>query len=107
MAEGFAVDTEEIRAHAAKLQALRQRVAAIRSASASISSNEAAYGVLCAWMAEILERRHQRQDQLFADVERNLARAAEELMHTSQEYAEADDTAARRIRRAGRMEDSP
>lgn len=107
MAEGFAVDIEEIRAHAAKLQALRQRVAAIRSASASIGSNEAAYGVLCAWMAEILERRHQRQNQLFADVERNLARAAEALTRTSQEYAETDDTAAHRIRRAGRTEDSP
>jgi hypothetical protein len=36
MADGFAVEVEEIRAHAAKLEALRHRFGAIKSAGASI-----------------------------------------------------------------------
>jgi hypothetical protein len=101
MADGFAVDVEEIRAHPAKLEALRQRFGSIRSASASVGSNDAAYGILCGWMAGILERRHQRQDQLFAYVEENLGRAADALTRTSREYTDIDDSAADRIRRAG------
>ncbi|MEU4238634.1 type VII secretion target [Actinoplanes sp. NPDC026619] len=103
MAEGFSVEIEEIRAHAAKLDALRQRFGAIKSASASIGSNDAAYGLLCSWMAGILERRHQKQDQLFTHVESNLDRAAQALIKTSQEYADVDDSAAGRIRRAGQL----
>ncbi|GAA2606030.1 type VII secretion target [Paractinoplanes durhamensis] len=103
MADGFAVDAQEIRAHAAKLEALRQRFGAIKSASASIGSNDAAYGILCSWMAGILERRHQRQNELYAHVEANLGRAADALIRTSQEYGDIDDKAAGRIRRAGQL----
>lgn len=103
MSEGFAVEVQEIRAHAAKLEALRQRFGAIRAASASIGSNDAAYGILCSWMAGILESRHQRQSQLFAYVEENLGRAADALIRTSQDYADIDNVAADRIRRSGQL----
>jgi hypothetical protein len=99
--DGFAVEIAEIHGHAAQVAALRQRFAAVRTASAGIAQDDAAYGVLCGWMASILERRHVRQDELIAYVEENLALAAEALDRTAQDYAAADDAAASRIRRAG------
>jgi hypothetical protein len=100
MADGFSVDVQEIRAHAARLEALRQRFGAVTSASASIGSNDEAYGVLCGWLAGVLERRHQRQNQLFGYVEENLGLAAAALVRTGQDYADIDAAAADRIHRA-------
>jgi|SRR4051812_14530666 hypothetical protein len=100
---GFVAELQEIQSHAAKLEAFRQRFGAIKSASLSISSDEAAYGVLCGWMAGILGRRQQRQGQLLTYVEDNLSLAATALMRTSREYADVDDSAAGRIRRAGQL----
>ncbi|MBL7257243.1 type VII secretion target [Paractinoplanes lichenicola] len=102
MAEGFSVEAEQLRAHAAKLEALRQRVDNIKAASASIAADDAAFGLLCGWMADVLERRHQRQNQLFAHVEKNLGLAADALIRTGQGYADVDDAAAERILTATR-----
>jgi hypothetical protein len=101
MTDGFSVDAQQIRAHAARVDAVQQRFAAVKAASAAIAQDDAAYGILCAWMSSILEKRHVRQDQLFAYVEENLRLAADALIRTGQDYDEADDGAARRIRRAG------
>jgi hypothetical protein len=101
MADGFAVDVAQIRAHVARIDAVQQRFGAVKSASAAISQDDAAYGVLCGWMAGILERRHVRQDQLIAYVEENLRLAADSLIKVSEDYSTADDTAAQRITRAG------
>ncbi|UQU63948.1 hypothetical protein COUCH_34050 [Couchioplanes caeruleus] len=103
MADGFTVDAAQLRAHAAKVDAVQRRFAAVKGASAAIAQDDAAYGMLCAWMSAILERRHVRQDQLVAYVEENLALAAEALIRTGDDYDQADGTAADRVRRAGRL----
>ena len=101
MADGFSVDARQIRAHATRIDAVQQRFAAVKAASAAIAQDDEAYGLLCGWMSAILEKRHVRQDQLYAYVEENLRLAADALIRTSQDYDEVDDGAARRIRQAG------
>lgn len=100
MADGFAVDALQIRAHGARIEDLQQRFGAVKAASAAIAADNQAYGLLCGWMAAILERRHARHDQLIAYVEENLRLAAESLIRTSQDYEEVDNAAAERVRRA-------
>lgn len=102
MADGFAVDVAEMRAHAARVEAVRQRFGAVRAASAAIAADDAAYGRLCGWIGGVLEQRHVRQEGLLAYVEENLRLAAEALARTGQDYERADDSAAERIRRSGR-----
>jgi hypothetical protein len=101
MSDGFMVDAQQIRAHAAKVDGVQQRFAAVRAASTAIVQDDAAYGLLCGWMAGILEARHAKQNELYAYVEENLRLASDALIRTSQDYEVADDAAAERIRRAG------
>lgn len=101
MPDGFSVDVQQIRAHAARIEAVQQRFGAVRAASAAIAQDDAAYGMLCGWMAGILERRHVRQDNLIAYVAENLRLASDALIRTGQDYDEVDDAAAKRLRRAG------
>ena len=101
MADGFAVDAQQIRQHAAKIEAIQQRFASVRAASTAIAQDDAAYGMLCGWIAGILEARHVRQNELIAYVEENLRLAADALVATSADYDRADDEAAGRLRRAG------
>ncbi len=101
MTDGFSVDAQQIRAHATKVDAIQQRFAAVKSASSAIVADDAAYGLLCGWMAGILEARHAKQNELYAYVEENLRLASDALIRTSQDYEVADDAAANRIRSAG------
>lgn len=103
MADGFSVDVPQIRAHAAKVDAVQQRFGAVTSASTAIAQDDAAFGLLCGWMSAILEHRHARQDQLIAYVEENLRLASEALIATGQDYDRSDDNAASNIRRAGNL----
>jgi hypothetical protein len=101
MTDGFAVDAAQIRAHAARLQAIQDRFGAVKDASAAINADTAAYGMLCGWISATLEQRHVRQDSLFAYVEENLRRAAAALVSTSDDYERTDRAAADRVRQAG------
>lgn len=101
MADGFTVDADQIRRHAAHIDAIQQQFGAIRSASAAIARDDQAFGLLCAWMAGILEGRHARQDQLYAKAEENLRIAADALAGVGQGYDATDEAAAERIHRAG------
>ena len=103
MADGFAADVPQLRAHAAKIDAVQEQFAAVKAASAAISEDDAAYGRLCGWISAILQRRHERQDQLLAYVEENLHLAADALIATGRDYAQVDDRAAQRLRQAGRL----
>ncbi|KUL21415.1 hypothetical protein [Actinoplanes awajinensis] len=86
MADGIAAEIEQIRAHAANIEALRGRFVAVKGASAQIAGDSAAYGLLCGWIAGILEGRHTRQDELIAFVEENLSLVAEGLHKTADNY---------------------
>ncbi|MEU8424472.1 hypothetical protein AB0C15_26735 [Micromonospora sp. NPDC048835] len=86
MAEGLQVDTDEIRAHARTIEALREQFDAIKAASAHISQDDRAYGLLCGWISGILESRHTRQDELIAGVEENLWLVVDGLYRTGEAY---------------------
>lgn len=101
MTDGFAADAAQIRAHAARLGAVRDRFRAVNGASAAINADSAAYGMLCGWIATILEERHARQDELFAYVEENLRLASTALVATGDDYDRTDSAAADRLRQAG------
>ncbi|MFG2050816.1 type VII secretion target [Micromonospora sp. NPDC048935] len=95
MNDGFAVDADEIRAHARNIEALAGRFAAVRAASAHITQDDSAYGLLCGWIAGVLADKHARQDELFAAVEENLTLAASGLRQTADGYDTVDgDNAA-------------
>ncbi|MFC3503277.1 hypothetical protein ACFOOK_20180 [Micromonospora krabiensis] len=101
MSDGFAVDAEQIRAHARNIEALRSRFSAVKGASAHIVQDDAAYGQLCGWIAGILESRHARQDELVAYVEENLSLVVKGLGTTADNYDNADADADNTIRKAG------
>lgn len=99
--DGFLVDAAQIRRHAAQLEAVRARFGAVKSASAHIAQDDAAYGLLCGWLPAVLEGRHQRQDSLLAYVEENLALAADALTAVASAYEDVDAGAANAIHQAG------
>ena len=99
-ATGFAVDSAQVRAHAAALDGLRDRFGAITAAGAAISQDSAAYGLLCGWMSAILEQRHRAHDELYAYLEENLQLASDSLRAAAEQYDEVDATAADRLRKA-------
>ncbi|WP_433271626.1 type VII secretion target [Actinosynnema sp. CS-041913] len=86
MTDGYAVDVEQIRGHAANIEALKARFEAVKAASSHISGDDQAYGLLCGWISGVLEGRHVQQDEVVAYVEENLALAAESLRQTAAEY---------------------
>lgn len=101
MSDDYEVDTAQIRAHAAKLEALQARFDAVKGASAHIARDDAAYGLLCGWIAGVLEGRHVRQDELVAYLRENLSLAAESLRTAADNYDTADSGAADLMARVG------
>ncbi|AGZ46446.1 type VII secretion target [Actinoplanes friuliensis] len=101
MADGFQVDAAQIRRHIAGLEAVRSRFGAVKSASAAISQDDGAYGLLCSWLPAVLEGRHRRQDELLAYVEENLTLAADSLTAVAGDYEDTDNAAADAVRKAG------
>ncbi|MEO3748837.1 type VII secretion target [Plantactinospora sp. B5E13] len=97
MTNGFGVAAEQIRAHARNVEAVQQRFGAVKAASAHIERNDAAYGLLCRWIAAVLESRHTRQDELYAYVEENLALVVQALRQTADGYDNVDSRAAQRL----------
>ena len=101
MPDAFQVDSSQLFRHAANVRAVRDQLAAIKSASSAISQDDRAYGVLCGWISAILERRHHGQDQLYTYVEENLQLLVEALEATGRDYDAADSNAQSMIRSAG------
>jgi excreted virulence factor EspC (type VII ESX diderm) len=98
MTNGYDVDPEQLRAHAANVEAIRARFEAVKSASAHIARNDQAYGLLCGWIAGVLEDRHTRQDELIAYVEENLSLVADSLRSAAERYEAVEDAHAGMIR---------
>ncbi|GHJ53263.1 hypothetical protein Nm8I071_25700 [Nonomuraea sp. TT08I-71] len=99
---GWVADTEQIRAHAAYVEALRARFEAVRGASAHIARDDQAYGLLCGWISGILEDRHTRQDELVAYVDENLRLVADGLRRTADNYDGVDGDAESSMSAIGR-----
>jgi len=101
MGHGFNVDVEQLRAHARNVEAIQARFDAVKSASAHIAQDDQAYGLLCGWIAGVLEGRHTRQDELIAYVQENLVLVAASLRTSADDYDAVEDTNAGLIRSAG------
>jgi hypothetical protein len=97
----YNVNTEQLRAHAANVEAVKARFEAVKGASAHIAQDDQAYGLLCGWISGVLEGRHTTQDELFAHAENNLAAVARELRQSADDYDAMEDDNTRRINAAG------
>ena len=93
MAGGYTVESEELLAHAATLESLAERFAAIKEASTHIVQDDEAYGLACMWMSQTMEDRHAKQDELVAYVHENLTLAAGELRAAAAAYDDTDTAA--------------
>jgi hypothetical protein len=92
MGNGYTVDVDQLRAHAKNIDSLKERFGAVRDASSHIAQNDEAYGLLCGWIAAVLEGRHQKQDELVTYVEENLTLVAQSLRDTADDYEEMEAT---------------
>jgi hypothetical protein len=101
LSAGYDVDVEQIRAHAARVEAILMRFEAVKSASGHIARDDQAYGTLCGWISGILEGRHTRQDELVAGVEHNLKLVVAQLRATVDTYQAVDENNANQVRAAG------
>ena len=98
----YEVNTEQLRTHAANIDAIKARFEAVKGASAHIAQDDQAYGLLCGWIAGVLEGRHTRQDELLSFAENNLALVAQELRQSADDYDAMEDDNKRRINAAGK-----
>lgn len=89
--QGYHAPVEDITKHAANIDALRERFSAIKAASSHIAQDDQAYGLLCGWIAGILEDKHVQVDDVIAYVEENLQLVAETLREAAQTYERMED----------------
>lgn len=101
MADGWAVDADQIRDHATAIDGLAGRIDTVQGASAHIARDDEAYGLLCGWIAAVLEGRHQRQDELTGRLQSNLRTAAELLRQSAAGYDAADADSAANLKSIG------
>ncbi|MBP2329191.1 hypothetical protein JOF56_009576 [Kibdelosporangium banguiense] len=94
MPDSFAVATDQIRTHAANIEAVLARFEAVKAASAHIAQDDQAYGLLCSWISAVLEGKHTRQDELIAKVAENLRLVAAGLRTSAQMYDTTDQSSA-------------
>lgn len=91
MASGYTVDVEQLREHANRLEALKDRFDAVLSASSYIEQDDEAYGTLCAWISGCLEQRHQDQDGMVERAQSNLEKAAQAVRDCAADYESGDE----------------
>ncbi len=101
MGDGYHVSAEQLRTHAANVEAVQARFEAVKAAGTHIAQDDQAYGLLCGWISGVLEARHTRQDELVAGVEENLAMVVAELRGTADDYQAVEEANAKLITSAG------
>ncbi|THV30169.1 type VII secretion target [Glycomyces paridis] len=94
MSDRLQVDPEQLRTHAANLDAIAATFGDILGASNHIAQDDTAYGLLCQWIPPILEERHQEQDSITELLQTNLGKVADALRSTADDYESADGDAA-------------
>lgn len=92
MGDGYTVDVEQLRTHAGNIDGLKDRFGAVKGASSHIAQNDQAYGLLCGWIAAVLEGKHKRQDELISYVEENLNLVSRSLRDSAADYEEMEAT---------------
>jgi len=101
VSDAFQVDSSQLYRHASNVMAVRDQLTAIKEASAAISADHSAYGLLCGWISGILESRHAGQDALYVYVEENLRLMADAVTAAGRDYDAADAGAHDRIKASG------
>ncbi|WP_157974824.1 type VII secretion target [Glycomyces dulcitolivorans] len=94
MSDQFGVLTDELRTHAASIDAIRDRFAAVLSAIDSIAQDDQAYGVLCQFLPPTLEDRQNEQKELTAIAQENFELLAEAVRGTADDYDAVDEAVA-------------
>jgi hypothetical protein len=98
---GYGTDPAQLRAHAAHIEALRARFAAVKGASAHIAQDDQAYGLLCGWISGLLEGKHARHDEVLAYLEENLTLVADGLRRNAAGYEAVETDTSTSMRHLG------
>ncbi|GAA0238215.1 hypothetical protein [Cryptosporangium japonicum] len=90
MADGWAVDTATLSAHAAAIATLRLRVEDVAARSAGLHWDDSSFGSLAGWIAEALQRVTVRQIELIEYVAENFALISQGLWETVESRRDAE-----------------
>lgn len=94
-AKGFEVDPEALRSHAARLEAYRDRFAALAEASASVTKTSGAFGLLFSdWMEPVLDAKHDEVHPLIPGTAAAVESHAVALRECADTYEGADAATA-------------
>jgi uncharacterized protein YukE len=94
-AKGFEVDPEALRQHAAALEGLRDRFAALAEASASVTKTNGAFGLMFSdWMEPVLDGKHDEVHALIPATAAAVESHAVALRECAESYDAADEATA-------------
>ncbi|GAA1688463.1 hypothetical protein GCM10009830_40090 [Glycomyces endophyticus] len=94
MSDRFEVVTDDLRGHAANIDAVRARFDAVLSAIDTIAQDGEAYGIICQFLPPILSGRQDEQKELTTLAQENLELLAEAVRSTADDYDAADQAVA-------------
>ncbi|MEU6251017.1 type VII secretion target [Glycomyces sp. NPDC047010] len=94
MSDRFDVVPDDLRAHAANIDAVRERFADVLSAIDTIAQDDQAYGIICQFLPPILAGRQDDQKELTTMAEENLDLLAQAVRATAEDYEAVDEATA-------------
>lgn len=94
MSDHFEVVTDDLRTHAASIDAVRDRFGAVLSAIDTIAQDNEAYGIICQFLPPVLAGRQEEQKELTTMAQENLELLAEAVRATADEYDAVDEAVA-------------
>jgi hypothetical protein len=94
MSDQFEVVPDDLRTHAASIDAVRERFGAVLSAIDTIAQDSEAYGIICQFLPPILANRQEEQKELTTMAQENLELLAEALRGTADDYEAVDEAVA-------------
>ncbi|WP_026924961.1 type VII secretion target [Glycomyces arizonensis] len=94
MSDRFSVVPDDLRGHAANIDAVRERFSAVLSAIDTVSQDNEAYGIICQFLPPILANRQDEQKELATLAQENLELLAEAVRSTADDYDAVDEAVA-------------
>lgn len=94
MGEGFAVSTDQLSDLSTRFASFATEFDAILTASAAITQDDEAYGLLCSWIPAVMEGRHEAFDELMRYGQENMTLLADAIGSTAESYESADEDIA-------------
>jgi hypothetical protein len=94
VSDRFEVVTDDLRTHAANIDAVRQRFDAVLSAIDTVAQDNEAYGIICQFLPPILSNRQDEQKELTTMAQENLQLLAEAVRGTADDYDAVDEAVA-------------